>query len=322
MKKNFLLTICLAVAGVLGVNAQNSVVALHHDGKVTLYAGSATQAAMDASVKGDTLYFSEGTFGGFNVTHGIVVLGSGVNTIVSGNITITGNSAKKDLGDYVFSGLNMLHNFVINDSVNGLKMNQCQMADFEVKDRKVLDAAEICMSYIRGTLKFNGYIDDGNKVYGIEVLNSKINTVYCGGRNIGSVVFTNCNICEQRPSVVTTGDPSASNNIYNNCIIQEARRSTYINCLYKNTYYAQNLLNCWQDGDLSFDNSLNCSYSDEELASKGWIGTNGTVVGITGGVQPYTLELFTPHVTEHKIDVDNVNRTLKVTLKMSGETAQ
>ena len=104
MKQKMILTVCLAVLGMLGVKAQQSIIALHHEGNVTIFAGAKTQEAMDASVKGDTLYLSEGTFAGFNVTHGIVVLGSGEKTVVSGNITITGNDEKKDLGGYVFSG--------------------------------------------------------------------------------------------------------------------------------------------------------------------------------------------------------------------------
>ena len=98
MKKKMFLTVCFVVLGMLSVKAQQSIIALHHEGNVTIYAGAKTQEAMDASVKGDTPYLSEGTFAGFNVTHGIVVLGSGENTVVSGNITITGNEEKKDLG--------------------------------------------------------------------------------------------------------------------------------------------------------------------------------------------------------------------------------
>ena len=191
MKKNFLLTICLAVAGVLGVNAQNGAgtIALHHEGKVTLYAGGETQAAMDASVKGDTLYFSEGTFGGFNVTHGIVVLGSGENTIVSGHITIRGNSEKKDLGDYEFYGLNLLRNFEVGDSVKGFRMSQCQMNNFIVWENTFVDEAAISMSYIKGTLSLAS--EGKSRIYGLNVVNSKIKGVYYGGVNRGSVTFFN-----------------------------------------------------------------------------------------------------------------------------------
>lgn len=168
MKQKMILTACLAVLGMLSVKAQQSIIALHHQGNVTIFAGGELQEAMDASVKGDTLYLSEGTFAGFNVTHGIVVLGSGEKTVVSGNITITGNDEKKDLGGYVFSGLNLLHDFVVNDSVNGFRMSQCQMTNFTVNEGKFLDAAEIVMSYIRGTLTVQ------TTVQGLDVISCKV----------------------------------------------------------------------------------------------------------------------------------------------------
>ena len=312
MKKNILLTVCLAMIGILSMNAQNSIVALHHEGKVTLYAGGATQAAMDASVKGDTLYLSEGMFGGFNVTHGIVVLGSGEKTIVSGDITITGNTEKKDLGDYVFFGLNLLNNFVVNDSVKGFKMNQCQMTNFDIKSGKFVDAAEICMSYIKGMLDMNTI--SSNHVYGLDVLNSKINRVDYGGANTGAITFLNCNI----KSMLN----ASSKNTFTNCIMGSNINGSFVNCLYQSNSSSATFSNCWKDDDWSFDDDLNCSYSDEELQSKGYLGTDGTIIGITGGVQPYTLELFAPHIVEHKLDVDNVNKTLKVTLKMSSDATK
>ena len=156
MTQKMILTACLAVLGMLSVKAQQSIIALHHQGNVTIFAGGELQVAMDASVKGDTLYLSEGTFAGFNVTHGIVVLGSGEKTVVSGNITITGNDEKKDLGGYVFSGLNLLHDFVVNDSMNGFGMSQCKLWTFYVSESKFIDNAEIIMCHIPSALHVGG----------------------------------------------------------------------------------------------------------------------------------------------------------------------
>lgn len=62
MKKKLFLMACLAVWGVQMSNAQSGTIALHHEGKVTIYDSGNIQSAVDASVKGDTLYLSEGTF--------------------------------------------------------------------------------------------------------------------------------------------------------------------------------------------------------------------------------------------------------------------
>ena len=321
MKKKLFLMACLAVVGILSVKAQQSIIALHHEGNVTIYAGAKTQEAMDASVKGDTLYLSEGTFSGFNVTHGIVVLGSGEKTVVSGNITITGNEEKKDLGGYVFSGLQMLHDFVVNDSVTGFRMSQCQMTNFTVNNGKFLDAGEIVMSFIRGTLAIQ------TTVQGLDVISTKIGTVTGNAATVGSI---NCNHC----NIKIVGEDH-QNRTFQNSIISECRSGTYYNCIWDHNWHNVADWGGNYDGyrmyaskqdcqkvSFTFDDKLNTPFSDDSLRTTGYLGNDGTLVGITGGNTPYTLELAGPHVVDHKVDVDNVNRKMTVTLKMAHEATK
>ena len=316
MKKKMFMMLCLTIMGMQVMMAQQSIIALHHEGKVTIFSGSKTQEAMDASVKGDTLYLSEGTFAGWNVTHGIVVLGSGERTVVSGNITITGNDEKKDLGGYVFSGLNLIHNFVVNDSVNGFKMTQCQMNNFSIIDGAFFDAGEIVMCHIKNVLELNG------KEYGLDVISSKVRYFDFGGVNQGSVSFNHCNV---ESSVLHDYYPETTNdNFFHNCIVAWIRYSTWNNCLaagIEEVYVFHTAKDCYKD-TFTFDDKLNCSLPDDTLKARGYLGDDGTVVGITGGEIPYTLELATPHIADHKVDVDNVNRKLTVTLKMAHEATK
>ena len=322
MKQKMILTACLAVLGMLSVKAQQSIIALHHQGNVTIFAGAKTQEAMDASVKGDTLYLSEGTFAGFNVTHGIVVLGSGEKTVVSGNITITGNDEKKDLGGYVFSGMQMLHDFVINDSVNGFRISQCQMTNFTVNEGKFLDAGEIVMSYIRGTLTVQ------TTVQGLEVIATKLGKFAGNAATVKSVTCNHCNI-----NVIDSYHGEQEYRTFQNCIIMECRSGTYLNCIWSYNWHnlpdwATNMnghsyetnhsikQDC-QKVSFTFDDKLNSPFTDDSLRTAGYLDNDGTVVGITGGDIPYTLELAAPHVAEHKVEVDNVNRKMTVTLKMA-----
>lgn len=319
MKKKMFMMLCLAILGIQVSKAQQSIIALHHEGNVTIFSGSKTQEAMDASVKGDTLYLSEGTFAGWDVTHGIVVLGSGERTVMSGNITITGNDEKKDLGGYVFSGLNLLHDFVVNDSVNGLKISQCQMNNFTVNADMFLDSGEIIMSFIGGNM------DLGGAEYGLDVLSSKINIIRGHGQRLGSVNFNHCNI--------NSIEADLTMRVFQNCIIKMCCGGTYQHCLFtgnnnisKNGWAGESddfvqatKINCFK-GSFTFDDDLNCSLSNDDLIAEGYLGDDGSIVGITGGEIPYTLELATPHIVDHKLDVDNVNRKLTVTLKMAHES--
>ena len=313
MKKKLFLMACLAVVGILRVKAQQSIIALHHEGNVTIYAGAKTQVAMDASVKGDTLYLSEGSFAGFNVTHGIVVLGSGEKTNVAGNITIIGNKEKLDLGGYVFSGLNMLHDFVVNDSVNGLRVSQCQMPNFKVNTDIFLDNAEIVICRISNTLSIGG------AEYGLSVINSAILNVDYAGESYGCVVFNHCNISWAGHN--NSMDHSKYNTYYN-CILHRVDYATCFNCIVNEKYYNPTLVDCYEIGGWTNDKYYSPGFSDDSLRTAGYIGNDGTVVGITGGECPYTLELAAPHVVDHKVEVDNVNRKMTVTLKMAHEATK
>lgn len=324
MKKKMFMMLCLAILGIQVSKAQQSIIALHHEGNVTIFAGSKTQEAMDASVKGDTLYLSEGTFAGWNVTHGIVVLGSGERTVVSGNITITGNDDKKDLGGYVFSGINLIHDFVVNDSVNGLRISQCQMNNFTVNEGKHLETGEMVMSYVKGTMLLQ------SSILGLEVLNSKLSQVKYGGNKLGAVNFIHCNVATEAgigrgSDGEYVAHKNTHNNTYLNSIVGIVIYSSFINCIYRQKGYSNvdysNIPNSKQV-DFTFDDNLNCSLSDDSLRAAGYLGDDGTVVGITGGECPFTLELATPHIVDHKVDVDNVNRKLTVTLKMAHEATK
>lgn len=70
------------VAGLMtlatGLAAQTSIIALQHDGQVTLYAYNELSSAISAAEAGDTIYLNEGTFtGGITIDKAITILGAG-----------------------------------------------------------------------------------------------------------------------------------------------------------------------------------------------------------------------------------------------------
>ena len=54
-----------------------------------------------------------------------------------------------------------------------------------------------------------------------------------------------------------------------------------------------------------------------DLEDKGYIGTDGTVVGIEGGSAPFTLEPSVPKVTNSTVAYDAANKLLKVNLTVT-----
>ena len=73
-----------------------------------------------------------------------------------------------------------------------------------------------------------------------------------------------------------------------------------------------------EEGDANLLNdTIECKFSEAELLEKGYVGTDGTVVGIFGGSIPFTLAPSMPRVTEHSIVVDADKKKLNVTLKVT-----
>lgn len=309
MKGNIVLSVCLALASIMVANAQDGIVARHHSGKVTLYSGAKIQEAMDASLKGDTLYLSEGLFAGFNLGHSIVLIGSGKNTIITGDVNFGDYySPEGELDDCVFKGLNVLKAFMVWGRTKGFRMDQCILERLGIWS--TMENAQISRCFIKDLLQMNG-----GDVQGLTVRNSKIRIVYGGGSFPHAASFYNCN-------VGGSSDVRLENNTYYQCIVGQTWYGTYVNCLYYQIYGEATITDSWRTtwdsswSDYSED-GLNSPFSDEEMAGQGWLGADGKVVGITGGDTPYTLELSTPHVVNHNVEVDNNNKTLKVSLKMN-----
>ena len=68
--------------------------------------------------------------------------------------------------------------------------------------------------------------------------------------------------------------------------------------------------NCYF-GDTELD------YTTADLASLGYLGNDGTIIGPMGGNTPYSLEPAVPTVTESSMKVDTDKQQLQVTLTVS-----
>lgn len=129
-----------------------------------------------------------------------------------------------------------------------------------------------------------------------------------GGADEGSVTILNCNIAEDNSNKIN----------FVNCIIPNLGSSVYTNCLYINSSSGSVIHDCYQN-DFTLDDDLNCSLTDEQLKTAGFLGPNGTWVGITGGEVKFSLVTPVAQVVDHSLEVDQVERKLKVTLKLGNK---
>jgi len=139
---------------------------------------------------------------------------------------------------------------------------------------------------------------------------------------MGAVVFNHCNVAwaqHEGGMGNNASDRYDTNNTYINCILHRIDYATCLNCLYDEQYYNPSLISCYSLNYNCDENLSPNGLTPEDLETAGYLGNDGTVVGITGGDSPYTLKMDTPNVVDHKVDVDNVNRKMTVTLTLSNK---
>ena len=316
MKKILLSVVCLVMVGMQSVNAQVGIVALHHEGHVTVFGEDKIASAIEAAVAGDTIYMSEGHFlGDVTINKAIHLIGSGQGTTINGNVNIDIENNPTVTG-YMLAALNINGDVKPKKSIDGLRISQCKFKSFYPENEITLKNFFMDRSYV--TSDFLTISLDGGTVN-----NCKIGSI----QEIAPIARSYFYHCNYGYYSTNSGTPIGIMAI--NCIINQMdgqSHNVYQNCLFNflNDGYPENGENCWGHDPVNsttniFDDDCNCVLSDQELQANGYIGTDNTVVGITGGDAPYTLKLITPRVLEHNIVVDKENKKVNVTLTVGTE---
>lgn len=307
MNKKFLLTIGLIVLSMQAAIAQKAIAMLNHNDTVTIYSSNQLQNAIDKAVDGDIIYLSEGLFSAFTVGKNITIMGAGKGTVIPGEVEIKKSNSLK-LSNMHITGSLFFNN---KDYISNTIITQCLIGDITFSGSKgtsYFTNIEIKMSQITGTILMNTFLKS------LEVTNSKINSIKQYGSNNSAAKFINCNIS----SIKDQFGPEGCNS-YQNCIIGTIAYGVFVNCLYKDGKNGT-LTDCYQDADITLDDDLNCSITEAQLRTKGYLGSDGSVVGVDGGGDtPFTLASPLLQVVEHEIEVDNKNKRLRVTLNLGNK---
>lgn len=318
MKKIFMTFVCLL--GVLGANAQTAKIALMHHGNATMFDSDELKSALGAAVDGDTLYLNEGTFtAGLDITKKVTLIGAGESTRLTGdiNIAIPGTPT---LTAHLLDAIYMTDGSItVKQAVNGLKIRKCKFRgmyfDADVAGSSLVDRCWSFMSDNKGIVTLSEHTKD------LSFVNCKIQELRGPAPTASSVTFQNCNIYqlnapEGSQAVLATFVNSIITRFYN----YYDPNATYINCLWYtggNAWEGSLKTNCWRDTDCYIESStVETNWKSSTIKSKGYIGTDGEVVGIYGGI-PFTLVPSTPRITEGTVKVDTDKRQLNVNLKVS-----
>ena len=310
MKKYLLLAVCFMMMGISANALTINKAMLVHNGNVTLFDGDKVQDAVNASVDGDVIYLTLGTFKPFNITKKITVRGVGETSIIDGNVDISISGSPK-LTSPVMEALAVSGTVTVKSQVDDMIIRKCKITNFGISAQ--VDGAVLDRCYITDLLTLSSYIK------GMTVVNTKLYTVQASPGATQNTTFVNCNICGLYTSYFSGTIINSIIQCPNNS--QTLNSSVILNTLicktsrlgYSLTIGASSVTqNCYYTSSAGF-----VSESCECNPSSSYVGTDGIIVGIYGGETPYTLEPTVPKVTNSDLQLDMENKKLNVNLTVS-----
>ena len=309
--KKFFVSLVALVCATLSF-AQGSLLAtLSHDGKVsTFYGSTALRDAHNAAANGDIITLSSGTFVAVDITKAVTIRGAGMEVDTVHNVlptTITGDF-NINIADSVSQNLTLegiYHNQTISyTQVKRPKFLKCRFRNFYNSyygnGVRITDAQFIhCRIANRLML-----ISDCSA----SLVNCIVNEPYCGSQTTSNFEFRNCVIRNY----------NVYSSAFYNCILDADRNGDYLEgsnvayyCVasYNNTNAfskipnstnkvttCEELFKTYKGGDLEKQDSE--KFELTESAKKKYIGTDGTEVGIHGGMLPFDSTPSNPQITK------------------------
>lgn len=311
-----IITLIALIGLIVSAYAQTStLVTLDHDGEMTMFDNvNGLADAIAAAVDGDKIYLSSGNFGGPNtikVDKAVSIIGNGYDTHILPEIEFY-FQADKTYASPAFEGvfLEKLYYYSSSDYIHAeITLRACKIRNF---DARYFKSITIDRCYIG---VFDNYT--GKSCEQVNIMNSKIESF----KGCNAEIVGNCNIGEITADYYIP--KSLSSSIVNSAYLESSGDVFMVNCLIgKNTHTGSSgqliLDNCYRleaDAEV-LDGNLECTI---DLVQKGYLGTDGTQVGVYGGEwMPYTTVPTLPTVDKSASSVtyDAENNQLKVNIKI------
>ena len=330
MKKIIFLIFGCLMAISTGLHAQNNTgkIFLQHDGSITqVFNYDGMQKAIDAASAGDVIYLSKGEFnGGFTVNKSISIVGSGADATNNNDRTIfnwAGNGvtigSEENNNTYSLEisikGVYFSSNVYLRSGVSNVTITKCYFQNSLYNNSSV-------KKIVLDRTRFS-YFNMDSQIEDLTAKNCKFYSISGqGGTTTASCKFVNCNIYK----VATNTKAMIVNSIVN----QVGEGTTdYLNTntiLVNTLYHSMNgydpmekasRQDCYSTTEtlITNNNDYECAMTKDQLQANGYLGVDGTVVGIEGGANPYSLTLHTPSVTSKGANVDLNNK--KVTINVT-----
>lgn len=316
MKRFFILFV--AVCAFLAASAQHPMVTLSHNGELKFFSNlTALNAAVDSAQNGDVLYLSEGEFvidgGALTLKKRLSIVGNGYGSHILGNIMIEmGDNANAYMDAPLFDGVRLYKLSFYNTSSSQANLKESEIRRCWIRElvNGACGGKDVTFDkcYIE-TADFNG-------VGSVLVKNSKVGNVTCAYNttainshiyNLGYYPLTTISC------IIHTGNqPSvygSSCTIINSLLdFTPPSSGVYTHDCYIYSDETQPLL----------DENLECPLN---LTESGYLGSDGTVVGIYGGDDPFSVNPSVPSVdtANSSVEYDAEGNKLKVSITVKAD---
>lgn len=327
-----LLILLAAIITATTAVAQKPMATVSHNGNLTFFESDTAFAdAYNQAENGDTIFLSAGYFihnsEDITITKRISIVGCGYDSFIVPNITFyMRNNPDSYMEAPLFDGVRIKQLIFSNDYESRVNLYSSTIANSYIGE--ILNAGyggnEVLID--RCHIDYADFDGNGN----VCIQNSKLGQL---GSNTQYISAINCNIGMTtlsprilRSSIIMHGNPYYAGV---NGRIEYSGIHVIENSLFPSTDIFLNnsssignqfqLVNCYfddNDGEPLLDDNLECTI---DLAAKGYIGEDGTVIGVYGGYTPYTETPTVPTVDAAKSSVqyDKENNKLNVTITVA-----
>lgn len=310
MKKTLLFAVAMFVATFSF--AQQQLATLNHNDSITVYYGAtALQQAHSAAVNGDIITLSPGAFQSVNITKAITLRGAGMYTD-----TVAGTEPTTLLGDFTLTVENdSLHNLYLEglacansmlySKVYSPRFVKCLFRTVQPTSSNTMRDAmfmNCIMDYFYNS--YNNNIASGGYAQNTMFVNSVI--LYLNQH--GSPTLINCvayfdpselnNGISVRNSILYYPSRTSNPNVYSvyNCIgIEYNSSSNYFNSTGTQNHQILNY-NSFASVFKTFRGSIadGVDFQLQDSLATSFLGTDGTQVGIYGGIMPFDPSVRNP----------------------------
>ena len=315
-------------------------VTLQHNGKIVGFFsnsdGTCLTEAFEHAEEGDTLFLSQGDYYLPIIDKAITIIGVGASECaIRENFALREPIKIQAKPNSTISQINL----------EGISIDEVSVArNYSSEDIGEIENINIKKSILRRGLSAGGHDDLGNLTFESSKLIGSTN-VY----TLKNLIFRNCDISYISSAGSKTTLPKYLNcDIVNykgdkalciNCIIGQVGKGVtdyletghiLINTLYHKIENYDPTKNCIQQDCYATEEAIASNVdewgsnnkliiTEEQLRQNNYLGTDGTIIGKSGGARPFNLDMHIPIVTKNNFSIDQNNKKASINVSVTAK---